>query len=101
MTSGIMIDLGIVLTLELKRNAIATAADFSLTPFQQMHVFSSSLTTLLYFPVLYFGFKILAAKKLNQNILPKIRMLHLNLGKTALIFRTIGFILMFSLLDKI
>lgn len=97
MMAAIFLDLGIVLTLELQRHAIETALSFSLTPLQQAHIGFSSVATVLYFPVLFSG--IACDRGWFKEIKNK-RQWHLKLGLTAFVFRTIGFLLMFSLLGR-
>lgn len=95
MVLGITVDLAIVLTLEIMRHAVETALAFKLSLFQQLHIATSSVATFLYFPVIILGFKIY----MGRNGL-KLRMWHLRLGIAAFFFRTLGFILMFSLLFR-
>ena len=93
MTSAMTIDLTLVLTLEISRNAIKTALAFKLTPFQQIHIIMSLCAVILYFPILYLGFK-----GLKKELSEKSRKKHITLGVTAFIFRSLGFIFMFSLI---
>ena len=95
MSLGISLDLLLVLTLQIKKSAIQTAVAFTLSPLQQAHVGFSTLATVLYFPVLFYGYKRLKNSK-NANH----RKLHIRMGLMAFIFRTIGFFLMFSLLSR-
>ncbi len=97
MTSGISIDLLLVLILQIKRNAIKTAVGFTLNPFQQAHIYFSLAATLLYFPVLVLGWK-LWRKKIKGN---RFRMTHLSLGILSFILRSLGFFLMFSLIKHV
>jgi hypothetical protein len=93
MAIAITLDVLIVLILELQKDAVQTALDFSLAPLQQLHVGTSSIAVLLYIPVVYLGFKrFRGLGDLNT------RLWHIRLGIGAFIFRTLGFILMFSLL---
>lgn len=91
MLAGIGIDLSLVGVLQISRNAIGTALSFTLSPLQQAHIATSSVATVLYFPVLYLGWK------LWQRTNPATRALHTRVSLTALVFRTLGFFLMFSL----
>lgn len=92
---GILTDLIIVLVLQVSREAVQTAMEFSLSPLQQAHVFSSSVAVLLYFPVIALG--LLRYK----NIYGKgVRLAHIRLGLLAFIFRSLGFIFMFSLVGR-
>lgn len=95
MGSAIAIDLGIVLTLEVQRHAINTAIGFTLSPLQQAHIGMSSLATLLYFPVAILGWR-----RLHGRLSDNGRRWHLRLGLLAYIFRTLGFVLMFALLER-
>ncbi len=95
MGSAIALDLGIVVTLELQRHAINTALSFSLTPMQQAHIAMSSIATLLYFPVVFLGWKRFRGKLSASGM-----RWHIRLGISAYAFRTLGFILMFALLEQ-
>jgi hypothetical protein len=94
MTLGIFIDLGLVLTLELQRNAVNTAVQGQLLPIQMAHIGFSSLATALYIPVFVIGVTLLKKPHLRN----KLRKIHLQLGGFAMLFRTIGWFLMFSML---
>lgn len=96
MILGITFDLGLVIFLQFQKHAIQTAVSFTLTPIQQAHVGFSTLATLLYFPVLYFGFKRWNNPTANSNL----RKRHIYFGLAAFAFRTIGFFLMFTLLSR-
>lgn len=95
MSSAIAIDLAIVLTLEVQREAIKTAISFTLSPLQQMHIGASVVATLLYFPMIYLG----VLKFLGKSS-PKKDFLHLRLGIATFFFRSLGFLFMFSLLKS-
>ncbi|MGE0171168.1 MAG: hypothetical protein AB7T49_00200 [Oligoflexales bacterium] len=95
MATAISLDLGVLVTLEIQRHAIDTALSFSLSPIQQMHVATSSVATILYFPILFLGWKQLYRKATARG-----RLLHMRLGIAAFVFRTFGFLLMFSLLGQ-
>jgi hypothetical protein len=92
MATGIFLDLLIVAILEFERNAIKTAISFTLSPLQQAHVLVSSVALVLYFPTIYFGLR----RFLNRGDLRE-RELHLGFAKSAFVFRSLGFLLMFSL----
>jgi len=94
MSAGMFTDLSLVLVLEVLRNAIDTATSFTMTPLQQMHILTSSLAVLFYFPVLLLG---VIRLKSNEKTL-KSYVWHKRLGIVAFCFRTLGFIFMFSLL---
>jgi hypothetical protein len=93
MITAIALDLTIVATLEIQRHAVDSALAFSLSPLQQLHIASSSVATVLYFPILFLGWRLL-----RGNFSPTQRKWHIRLGTTAFTFRTLGFLLMFSLL---
>ena len=95
MSLGIVGDLGLVLLLEVQRGAINTAVSFTLSPLQQAHIGMSTLATVLYFPTLYLGIQRL--RGLGDRTT---RSRHLTFGLLALVFRTLGFIFMFSLLGR-
>lgn len=96
MNSAIGLDLALVLLLELSRNAVDTALSFSLSPLQQAHIVASSLATALYIPILILGW-LRYTEKLKGSAS---RSWHLRLGVVAFIFRSLGFLFMFSLLVK-
>ena len=91
---GMGIDLGLVLLLELQRKATATAFGFKLGPWQTAHVLASTLAVALYVPMIYLGIK------LWEKETPGRRKLHRRLGYLTFLFRSLGFLLMFSLLVK-
>lgn len=97
MSTAIALDVGLVLVLELQRDAINTAVSLSLSPLQMAHVGSSSVATLLYFPVLFLGFQ-----RLFKPSAPLwMRTWHIRLGVAAFVFRSLGFVFMFSLLAHV
>ncbi len=96
MNCAIFLDIALVLTLEIQRDAIDTAFSFTLLPLQQAHIVMSSIATLLYIPVLYLGWRGYLKKLTSKQ-----RSWHLRLGISAYFFRTMGFILMFTLIETI
>jgi hypothetical protein len=94
MTSAIAIDLSLVLILQINRDAVGTALSFSLSPLQQLHILASSIATLLYFPMLGLGFYQLK----NPSKSPRVKIIHRNLGLATFVARSLGFLLMFSML---
>lgn len=94
MISALVVDIVIVLALEVTRSAIETAASFTLTAGQQAHIGASTVALVLYFPVLYLGFKLYRGRGTLVT-----RRWHVRLALTAFAFRTLGFILMFTLLE--
>lgn len=91
--SGITIDIVLVGYLAITRDAIQTALQFDLSVLNQLHILCSTIACILYFPLLYVGFRLL--KKRSSQIL---RRIHKRLAFTAYLFRTAGFIFMFSML---
>ena len=92
MLAGIITDISLVLFLQFTRDAIQKALGFTLSTVQQLHILSSTIAFLLYFPVLYLGFRMIKA-----GVTPAMKQRHIQLGTMALLFRTVGFILMFSM----
>lgn len=95
MSTSITLDLLIVIILEFSRHAVETAAAMTLPIMQQAHILASLIAVLLYFPIVTLGIL-----RLNGNTSPKVWSAHKTIGFTAFIFRTIGFLLMFSMLKK-
>jgi hypothetical protein len=93
MRLGIVIDIALVLYLQLTREAVQTAAEFSLPVMEQVHIGFSTLALLLYFPVLFLGWQ------LGKESVPAKRILHIRLGLTAYVCRTLGFLFMFSMIQ--
>lgn len=96
MSIAIIIDVALVLILAIKRNAIGTALGLELGFLQQSHVYTSTLATILYIPTMFFGIRLVRALPNNSRSLI---LWHKLFAISAFIFRTLGFILMFSLLD--
>lgn len=94
MLSAVVIDLALVLALEWQRGATATAFAFTLSPWQTAHVAASTMAVILYVPLLWAGLRLWRMEH------PSRRRLHRNLGITAFLLRTLGFLLMFSLLGR-
>ena len=88
------VDLTLVLVLEVLRGATATAVGWKLGPWQMAHVVASTLAVACYLPMIYLGMK------LWEGETPGRRVLHRRLGWLTFFFRTLGFVLMFSLLFK-
>lgn len=95
MSSGIGLDIALVLLLQLNRDAVGTAMEFSLPILSQLHILFSSLALFLYFPILFLGFMRLKKRYTGKTS----RQWHIRLGILAFSFRTIGLVLMFSLLE--
>ena len=90
MIAGILMDFGLVGYLELTKHAVETALEFKLSLLQQLHIASSSVALILYFPTLWLGFALVRGQLQHKTA-------HIRVAKLALLFRTIGFILMFSM----
>lgn len=93
MSLGIILDIGMVLYLQVTRHAIQTAIGPKPDLLQRAHILASSSALILYFPVIYFGLHLLFSQGQQE-----MRQKHKKLALWALAFRTIGFILMFSLI---
>ncbi len=91
MHTGILLDIALVVYLQIARNALQTAMSFSLSLLEQLHILFSLAAFSLYFPVLYFGWKLFRGDE-------TVRTLHRTLAVLALMCRTLGFVLMFSML---
>ncbi|MFN8388652.1 MAG: hypothetical protein U0136_00005 [Bdellovibrionota bacterium] len=92
MLTGIFMDISLVLFLEVSRGAIETALSFSLSLMKQLHIAASTTAFLLYFPVLYLGSQLVRGTGDART-----RERHVRLATLALLFRTLGFFLMFSM----
>ena len=99
MITAIVLDLAIVLILQIKRHAIQTASEGTLNGLQKSHIAFSTIAVLLYIPVAIFGLKKIS--KRTKRTQPSHSKLHQKFGICAYIFRTLGFITMFSLLSHI
>jgi hypothetical protein len=98
MISAILIDLSLVAILEIQRSAVETALKRELEFFQQIHIASSLLAILFYFPTAYFGWK--AYRAYLARVKPASN-LHIQLGIITFALRTLGFITMFSLISRV
>lgn len=94
MFSAMGIDLGLVLLLEIQRGAIETVAALELSPWQFGHVLASTLAVALYLPMIILGKKLWSQESANT------RLWHKRIGITAFALRSVGFVLMFSLLSR-
>ncbi len=97
MNTAIFLDVTIVLALELSRDAVATAASFSLSFWQQFHIAASLIAVLLYLPTVVLGWK----RFYQKSPRGKIFYWHRGLGITAFFFRTLGFLSMFSMIEHV
>lgn len=116
MLSAIAIDIAIVLALELSRSAVETVVSSPLSLLQQVHVSVSLLALLLYLPTLYFGLCLWRPKtsqmlgrelQSSSETLRQIGADHASLRRrhrlvalVAYALRLIGFVTMFSMLDR-
>lgn len=91
--SGMLLDILLVAFLQLTRNAVQTAVSFNLSLMEQIHIANSSIALLLYVPVFYFGVKLAVG-----GATPSQRAWHLKLAIAALVFRSLGFVFMASLI---
>lgn len=98
MALGMLSDFSLVLTLQLQRNAIQTALGFKLSALNQAHIFSSTIATVLYVPMIMIGISLYQQKTATPNSLKQ--KLHRRIGWTVLILRSLGFFLMFSMLEN-
>lgn len=90
--SGIILDIGLVIFLEITRGAVETALRFEKTVPQQIHIGFSATALFLYIPVIFFGIRLIRGVSG-----PRIRVLHKRFAIGALLFRTLGFLFMFSM----
>lgn len=93
MLAGIFIDIALVLYLQVTREAIQKALRFDLAILNQLHIACSTAALILYFPILYFGFRLMKGDM-------SVRGTHQRIGTIALLFRTLGFTFMFSLIGR-
>ncbi len=93
--AGICCDILLVLYLQFTREAVQEALEFDRSVYEQIHIWTSTVALLLYFPVIYFGSSL---KKDLDN--PELRVKHRRVALTALTFRTIGFLFMFSMWES-
>lgn len=90
MHSAIILDVGLVLYLQVTRDAVQTAMEFSLSLPEQIHILFSTLALVLYFPVLYLGWAVVRGKS-------GARSKHRKLALVTFVCRTLGFLFMFSM----
>jgi hypothetical protein len=90
--SGIILDLALVLLLQFQRDAVGTALSFKLSFLNQAHILTSTIATVLYFPMMITGVMLLKKEHLRN--------VHRRLGTATILFRTLGFILMYSMIES-
>jgi len=98
MTLGILMDLGLVLKLQIQRDAVGAAISHSYGLLQYLHFSTSGLASLLYFPVLYLGYKNLKALGTPH---PELRLRHVKVAGIAITLRLLGFLFMFSMIGNL
>lgn len=96
MSSGMTIDVLLVLVLEFQRSAIATSAGGSLNAYQLAHVIVSTLAVLVYLPTANLGYR-----RWKGTLAREKNVMHLRFGVLAFVLRTVGYILMFSMSNAI
>lgn len=87
---ALALDLGLVLYLQLTRNAVQTAVGETLSVLERVHVGLSTLAVLLYIPTILLGIKLLRGDE-------RVRYWHRRIALSALCCRTGGFFFMFSM----
>ena len=92
MLSGIAIDTFLVLLLQVQRSVIQEAITETFGLLQAGHILSSTIAFALYFAVVPLGLRQLLKKGSSTE-----RTWHIRLGVTAFAFRSVGFVLMFSI----
>lgn len=92
MASGLFIDLILVIVLQIQRGVIQGAVTESYSMLQRGHILSSTIAFALYFPLVYF-----AVRQLLRIGDAKERLWHIRIGVTAFSFRSVGFVLMFTI----
>lgn len=89
---GILFDLCLVLILQLERDAVGTAMSLKLSALNQAHIYTSSIATALYIPQAITGYRL----RMGEGP----RKAHRILGMLVILFRTLGFLLMFSMIES-
>lgn len=89
MISAIALDISLVVYLQITRNAVQKAMEFSMEPLQQLHVLFATLTLLLYVPAVYLGIQLLRGGQTAG-----LRQRHKRVAITALLTRTLSLLLM-------
>ena len=89
--AGIALDLALVVYLELDRGVVEKTMTDHFSVLRWVHIWSSTLAVVAYFPTLWFGFRML--KTPADAVL---RSRHAAVAMTALVLRTIGFFCMWG-----
>lgn len=92
MGAGISIDTALVLILQIQRGVIQEAVTETFTLWQSGHIWSSTIAFALYTPVVVLGIRQVMRKGSATE-----RLWHIRLGITAFVFRSVGFVLMFTI----
>jgi hypothetical protein len=87
--SGMAIDLALVLILEFGRGVVEMTFEKEWSVAQWTHISTSTLAVLVYFPVIWYGVRLL-----RGTATPAMRVLHRRTANLALTLRTIGFAFM-------
>lgn len=100
MSAAVVADLVLLLAVEMKRGAIKTAVGLTLDFWQQAHVVSSSMAVLLYVPTIALG---VSAYRSRSRGLPRRGTpgIHKRLGTAVMVFKTLGFVLMFTMVSRL
>jgi len=93
MQMGATLDYTLLVLIELNKSAIDTILNKSLSLFQSGHIFFSSLTLALYLVVVPLGWKVYFNPTHSKLI-----HWHHRLGWLTFFLRSLGFILMFSMM---
>jgi hypothetical protein len=96
MAIGMAIDVSLVLTLEITKNAVGTALGPDMSLYQRIHIGASTGAVVLYFPVFVLGL----IRLFKPSSSPRLRNAHRNLGYAALGLRTVGFAFMWTMLGR-
>ncbi|MCB0333383.1 MAG: hypothetical protein KDD55_07775 [Bdellovibrionales bacterium] len=91
--TGIVGDFLLVGYLQVTRDAVQTAASFTLGPLEMIHIGFSTLALVFYVPTIIHGSKIYRGKEESTT-----RAKHKQFAMLALGCRTLGFLFMFSML---
>ena len=92
MSAGIGIDAALVLALQVQRSVIQDAITNTYSFWETGHILSSTVAFALYFPVVWLGVRQWRGIGGASG-----RAWHIRVALTAFLFRTIGFVLMFTI----
>ena len=100
MLTGISLDVGIVLALELSRSAVATTLSNEPNNYQMLHIISSLTAVLLYAPTVALGVlrwrQLGLPRRAAASRSAKLVKWHRIFGASAFMCRSIGWIFMFA-----